>query len=898
MVRAAMTRNLAQRAGLLAALAVLAGCSSPPPAQHPTPQKPTKIVTPDAKPAADAGPPMFAATPIDDLDEADGPHYFARGKDGAMLVVARNGRFFARAAALDGTPKGAAATDIGAAPAAAELLVGTLQPLGDGFVLAWAEKDGDRVKLAAVTVDAAAAVRKARATITEMTEEPGFLQVVPREAGALIAWELPHGSTMDVTAVALDAQGAATGAATTLLSGVLGWDPAPSGGALVAVMPGPQKDGDADPGTVASGKVVLVPLDAAGKPTKQIEVSAPLSAQPDLAVSEIGGRLVLAWTDTRDIDAAVWTAAVDKNGTLAVPPKRATPPTGEQALVTITGTEAFAPPVPRGLLAWEDVLGAPPGSPKIHLATLGPDASIGKERATLDFQAEGPPDLSADQSGFGAVTLAPASQGASPVEGAPVWPTFVRFGPDLSVLSAEPVRAALFGDAGVPYLVHGLHCKDGACTTLGTAARTPSKVALVSLVSRKTDWLPPAHREPDDAPPRATALSAVYNGDQIARATAAEIPGGGTLAAWITYFAEGEPTARAKKNGSAEVAILPVPAGGKRPDKAAPISLSKKAVSVGGVAVSAAPADKGDKKEIAVAWVAREKGEAQVYVTKVDETGKKLAQKKLTVIPRLKKGATPSEASDVAISWTTAEGGEGWIVSWVDTRDGNAEVYAAKIDRSLNKIGPDRRLTDAAGDASEVHLLSRGKDTFVAWADARDKAEDGRADIYVTRIDNRSLAKAAPEARLAATPGNSRSPQLVAAPGGAVWAVWIEDPADGSDAGGGSVRFAVLDEKGAAVTTTTLPAPLKSTAVSAALTCTDKTCRAVVARGTAEALYLDALDVTALAQPGKQKTLLTLPGLGNADISPVFADRTGGALFFAADAASGLGRVRRLDIDW
>ena len=46
------------------------------------------------------------------------------------------------------------------------------------------------------------------------------------------------------------------------------------------------------------------------------------------------------------------------------------------------------------------------------------------------------------------------------------------------------------------------------------------------------------------------------------------------------------------------------------------------------------------------------------------------------------KGGAASEASDVAIAWSSTEGAEGWIVSWVDTRDGNAEVYAARVDRA------------------------------------------------------------------------------------------------------------------------------------------------------------------------------------------------------------------------
>ncbi len=914
----------------LAALALGAGCTRLP-MQAPPPRRPSPLVTPPSPPAPKAGGAVFAATAIDDLENQDGVHFFARRKEGALLVFSKGGRFFARAVGLDGAPRAPQATDIGAAPTGAlELLLGLLTPVGDGYVLAWAERESGRTRIATLALDASGAPRGTRSNLTEIAEEVWALDVLPRETGALVAWETWSQQTQrgDVLAAPLSLQGAPSGPPVSLVSGVLAWYTAPSADAIAVVMPIAGKD-DGDPGTVVTGKVSVVPIDAAGKPKLPIEISASPTAQPDVVASEIGGRIVLAWTDMRELDAAVWTAVLDKSGTIVVPARRATPPTGEQALVGLAGGKATSGPVPRGLLAWEDVLRTPTDDREIHLATIGPDGALGKERATMAFRAKGdddesdpnadsngaPPEptLSADASGFGAITLAPAWTEAERPAKPKVLPTFVRFGADLTVLSAEPIRADLFGADAVPYSVNPLSfaCKDGACSAVCNSAEAPSHVGLVALAPRKSEWSSPARRDPDDAPPRAASLTALHNGDQIARVAATELSGGGSLTAWATYFPEGDPSARAKKNGGAEVSFM-IAAPGTTSANAAPISLSKKAVSVGGVALASS---QGDKKEIAIAWVAREKGESQVYVTKVDETGKKTGQKKLTVIPRLKanvgaagrgsapsapnpnKGVAVSEASDVAIAWSGADSVEGWIVSWVDTRDGNAEVYAAKLDRDLNKIGPDRRITDAPGDAAEVQLLVRGKETFLAWSDARQKVDDGRGDIYVTRIDTRSLMKVGVEARLAATPMHSRSPQIVPGPSGSVWASWIEEPGEGADAGG-SVRFAVLDDKGSPTMTSRVAGDEKHVLVSAALACGDKGCHVVVGRSAGDALLVEALELSAAAQPGASKTLLTLPGVGTTDISPVFSDKTGASLFFAADAASGLGRVRRLKIDW
>lgn len=840
---------------------------------------------------------MFNATAIDDLEGPEAVHYFARRADGALLVTVRGDKLVARATAADGTPKSAQPTELGPAPSGtSELVMGALKASGDGYLLAWAERTDGRTKVVALALDAAGAARGTRSTLTELGDELSWLDVLPRPSGALVIWEMAHGAAVDVTGAFVDNKGATAAAPFTLLSGALAWHAAPSGNALAAVIaPATKGKEDDDVGAVLTGKVALVRLDASGKPSAPTDVSVSPTAQPDVNVVELGGKLVLAWTDTRDIDAAVWTAVTDPSGAVAIAPKRATPPTGEQALVTAIGNEPAGPTIERGLLAWEDVMRVPPESRQIHLATLGPDGTLGKERATMAFNADSAaPDLSADGSGFGAVTLARAWQGGPPPEEAPVWPTFVRFGPDLSVLSTEPVRASLFGAEGVPYLVRGLQCGKDGCTTLATGGEEKAKAALVALSSRKGEWYAPAHRDPDDAPPRAQSLTALYNGEQISRVAATELPGGGQLAAWVTYAVEVAPADRKKHDGTAELWLAATPPSAKG-GASAPVQLSKKAVSSGGVAIAAS---QGDKKEIAIAWVAREKGESQVYVTKVDEAGKKLAQKKVSVIARpAKKEGAPSEASDVSIAWAGGEGGDGWIVTWIDTRDGNAEVYAAKVDRDLGKAIPDRRLTDAPGDAAEPHLLVRGKDTFLAWSDARQKPDEGIGDIFVAKLATRSLEKAGPEQRLASTPSHSRSPQLVPGPGGAVWIGWIDDPGEG-DSSPGAVRFAILDDRGAATAQSSLAGAAGKPIVSAALACNDKLCRGVTATADADALVLNAISLTPTAQPSQLRTLLLLPGAGAADISPTFADRDAISLFFGADAAAGTGRVRRMKIDW
>src|SRR5262249_29830195 len=155
------------------------------------------------------------------------------------------------------------------------------------------------------------------------------------------------------------------------------------------------------------------------------------------------------------------------------------------------------------------------------------------------------------------------------------------------------------------------------------------------------------------------------------------------------------------------------------------------------------------------------------------------AQKGVTVVARKKKGAPPSEAADVAIAYAGGEnsGGDGWITAWSDTRDGNAEIYVAKLDRSLGKTIPHRRITGGQGDSVEVELLVSGKDVFLVWSDARAKPDEGNGDIYLAKLDAATLKKTGPEVRLFASSTHSRTPQIARMGKGFVVS-WIEEGSD------------------------------------------------------------------------------------------------------------------------
>ena len=933
-------------------------CGAPPKA---APKGPPDGVRPPATPTALAGPALLPAHLVAELKDENASLYFARGNSSAVLLWGTNGRWQSRVIGPDGAPIGSDILDV--APMPDQVLYAALRPVGDGFVLVWAEAVAKNHAVKVLALDAKGQARGTIALITQSTDELSFLDLLPNTKGALVLWEVRRGERSDVIVAATDGAKAVT-APRRIAEGVLGWDAIPTdeGAALVTVVGGTDQDGSR-----ALGRVFFTEVDDKGQPRTPSTVHSEPSAQIDVRIVRAGGRYLIAWTDERAIDANVYLAAVEPGGKVVVPPRRAMTPVGEQALVAIVRSSQGE----RALLAWEDLLKEASGGRRIHLATVSPDATLGADRATLMFSADGEqPYLVADGDGFAALTLAPAAlaegkaanqaaaEEAAPQEDPEIWPwpAFVRFGPDLRIRASEPIRAAMFSPPEkVPYTTRGLSCWNGPatapsapkpppaqggrsasgpatqCIVLAVGSAVPVPLAIVSLPIRPSPWQAPAFREEEEKAPRMASLSALANEEHISKIAATQVSeSNASLVAWVTYFLEGSTGDGAPKKGkrdddasAATLGVRPLAADGT-PGKTQ--ILSKKAQSMGGVAMAAAPARattdgvksaQNKQAEIAIAWVAREKGESQVYVTKVGADGVKIAQKKLTIVPRTKKkDGIVNDASDVAIAYAGGgEGNDGWIVAWSDTRDGNAEIYVAKVDRDLKKVIPDRRMTNAPGDSTEVQITVRGKDVILAWSDARQNVDDGNSDIYVARLNGQTLEKRGPESRLFASEEHSRTPSLVSSPMGLV-TVWIEEPTgagsarsprqgsprqpgggkpDGGD--GAGIRVALLDDTGMVVGAPNLIRGEGDAVTSATIAC-DKRCRGVLTSEVGETLMLGAFEFTPGAGAGPLKTLSALYGGTTQDVSPAFASSSGQSLFFADNTIGGSGRVRAMTIVW
>jgi len=909
--------------GLALLTGALVSCSAAPPSPA-VPPRPTALPKAPPPPA----PEKFVGLTshiVAQLDDENTSPYFARRGEEGLLLYASSGHWLTRPIGADGAPKTKEALDVATT---GEVSLAALEAVGDGYLAVWVEAVAKSHTIKLLALDAGGTPKAEPVIVTQVSDDVAYIDVLANAEGALVLWEVPRDDRSDVFVVST-VGGKVISSPSLAAHDVYGWQVVGTErGAAIATVPIEPTKGDKgkkaaveepEPRGSRLGRVLFAEIDTKGKTSTPVVVSAEPTAQVDVEVVEVSGKYVVAWTDERHLDACVYTASVDPGGKVSSAPHRATTPFGEQALVSLVAAP-YSPAGTRGkraALAWEDLLRSPREGRLIHLAMLGADGSLGKERATLTFAASGPPDLVPDGEGFAAVTLAPAPFAPLPPElgggshsrkkDAAVLPQYVRFGPDLSVIGGEPVIAEPFADHdGVPYLTRTLTCANGECATLASGAGKGAPLAMVSLPARKSANKAAGYRDEDESPPRPIGITALFDGDHLSKVAAADLPGGGAMAAWVTYYLEGANNRgaaggkKAKDEGPfATLGVRPIGADGA-PGKT--VIVSRKALSIGGVAL--APSSGEKPVETAVAWVAREKGESHVFVTKIGAAGEKLAQKGVTVIAR-KKGKGPmSEASDVAIA---SDGSGGWVVAWVDTRDGNAEIYVAKVDKSLTKVVADKRITEAPGDSAEVQIVVKGKEVLLVWSDARKSPEDGSADIYLARLDLATLKKEAPEARIFASELHSRTPQIQPMGSGFLLS-WIEDAfGAGKDGKADSaestaekgLRVARLDSQGAMIGIPQLIRGENGYAVtSATLGCGPKACRGVLTTAQGEALTLDAFELTPGSPAGPLKQIALLTGPVTQDVSPVFSSSGAASLFFADDAVGGSGRVRWMQLGW
>jgi hypothetical protein len=145
-----------------------------------------------------------------------------------------------------------------------------------------------------------------------------------------------------------------------------------------------------------------------------------------------------------------------------------------------------------------------------------------------------------------------------------------------------------------------------------------------------------------------------------------------------------------------------------------------------------------------IAWHDYRDGNNEIYFARLDSSGTKLGTD-------VRVTTFTTNSSSPSIVWTGNEYG----ISWYDTRDGNAEIYFARMDASGEKIGSDLRITSDSNLSEYPSLIWAGDLYGLAWHDFR----DGNYEIYFARLDA-SGSKVGSDLRITGDVSDSFHPSL------------------------------------------------------------------------------------------------------------------------------------------
>jgi hypothetical protein len=627
-----------------------------------------------------------------------------------------------------------------------------------------------------------------------------------------------------------------------------------------------------------TGSVTFDLLNATGKSDKSVELGGRAALDLDLAAGP--DAFVLAWSDQSQLEPRAMTALVDAKGVVRAAPAGAVPVLGEQAVVALSpGNSAQTP----AFLIWENLADRPEGARFFEVSALDAAGKASGAHARILYARVdgGAPELAAYAGGVAALTLAPACDQVESCEGNLPVPTFVVLDASLKVRASEPLVLDALGGRAAD-LGWGLTCHERGCFALAAPSRSPAALFTVPLPVRENQYRAAAEEAAPAQKPRvvssdvllraSSALSQIALGRQQSR----------ELVGYVTDFDPTTPWQKLSKPAEdgrleplrARIAVRAFETAAPRAALADEQLVSLRAHSLGGLSLIS---ESATAKDALALWVGLDKGEPQVFLTQLGEGGKRGQQRMLT--------RKPGGASDVA--GLGVDGG--FLVSWVDERSGDAEVYATRIGRGLEKAGPEQRITTADGAAAELILTRVAGKPYAVWTDARAAEEPGWADIYGAFLRPADAAREGQEHRLSSTRPHSFSPQ-VSELGGATVLAWLEE-ADGTSPA--SARLATLNDAGD-VTGGVTVVPLEAGAPRGlGLACREARCRVAITLEVEGRGELHGFEW----KPGSRPAPLKLSGLGGpaaAAVAPIVRDE----FVYVADLRDGQGLVRRLGVEW
>jgi hypothetical protein len=133
------------------------------------------------------------------------------------------------------------------------------------------------------------------------------------------------------------------------------------------------------------------------------------------------------------------------------------------------------------------------------------------------------------------------------------------------------------------------------------------------------------------------------------------------------------------------------------------------------------PAIEWTGSEYGIIWKDERTAPGQVYFTRVSPAGSKIGSDVVV-------SSSPELIYEPALGWTGSEFG----ACWRDTRDWNREIYCCRFSPDGTKIGSDIRITNDVSVSEEPTIAWAGVEYGISWIDER----DGDREVYFARLSS------------------------------------------------------------------------------------------------------------------------------------------------------------------
>ncbi|MBV9952495.1 MAG: hypothetical protein JO291_11130 [Acidimicrobiia bacterium] len=202
-----------------------------------------------------------------------------------------------------------------------------------------------------------------------------------------------------------------------------------------------------------------------------------------------------------------------------------------------------------------------------------------------------------------------------------------------------------------------------------------------------------------------------------------------------------------------------------------------------------APSVAWSGNESLVVWEDYRNGNADIYATRIDGSGRVLDAGGFPV------SRAPGPQTNPSVAWN----GSTFLVAWTDQRSGAPHIYATRVAENKAVSNPNGvAVSSATGEQSLPAVAASGSQFLVVWQDLRNT----NVNIYATRVSATGSVANRSGVAISRAPNKQQRPVVAGSPSG--WLVtWDDGRSGGLDIFSTRVSTtgAVLDPSGVAVTT-------------------------------------------------------------------------------------------------